>query len=115
MLAIKMILAEYSNLPTLIFDEIDTGVPGEVALKMGHMMEEIANNIQVIAISHLPQVAALGSSHLKVFKTDNSIGGTSTFVKSLDRESRILELAEMLGGKSYSESAINHAKDLLLD
>jgi DNA repair protein RecN (Recombination protein N) len=115
MLAIKMILAEYSNLPSLIFDEIDTGVSGEVALKMGHMMEEIANNIQVIAISHLPQVAALGSSHLKVFKTDNSIGGTSTFVKSLDRESRILELAEMLGGKSYSESAINHAKDLLLD
>lgn len=115
MLAIKMILAEYSNLPTLIFDEIDTGVSGEVALKMGHMMEEIANNIQVIAISHLPQVAALGSSHLKVFKTDNSEGGTSTFVKSLDKESRILELAEMLGGKSYSESAINHAKDLLLD
>lgn len=115
MLAIKMILAEYSNLPSLIFDEIDTGVSGEVALKMGHMMEEISNNIQVIAISHLPQVAALGSSHLKVFKTDNSIGGTSTFVKSLDRESRILELAEMLGGKSYSESAINHAKDLLLD
>ena len=115
MLAIKMILAEYSNLPTLIFDEIDTGVSGEVALKMGHMMEEIAHNIQVIAISHLPQVAALGSSHLKVFKTDNSEGGTSTFVKSLDKESRILELAEMLGGKSYSESAINHAKDLLLD
>jgi DNA repair protein RecN (Recombination protein N) len=115
MLAIKMILAEYSKLPSLIFDEIDTGVSGEVALKMGHMMEEISNNIQVIAISHLPQVAALGSSHLKVFKTDNSIGGTSTFVKSLDRESRILELAEMLGGKSYSESAINHAKDLLLD
>jgi DNA repair protein RecN (Recombination protein N) len=115
MLAIKMILAEYSNLPTLIFDEIDTGVSGEVALKMGHMMEEISNNIQVIAISHLPQVAALGSSHLKVFKTANSEGGTSTFVKSLDKESRILELAEMLGGKSYSESAINHAKDLLLD
>ncbi len=115
MLAIKMILAEYSNLPTLIFDEIDTGVSGEVALKMGHMMEEIANNIQVIAISHLPQVAALGSSHLKVFKTANSEGGTSTYVKSLDKESRILELAEMLGGKSYSESAINHAKDLLLD
>ncbi|MDA8594878.1 DNA repair protein RecN [Flavobacteriaceae bacterium] len=114
MLVVKSILAKYRALPTLIFDEIDTGVSGEVALNMGQIMKNMSRDLQIIAISHLPQVAALGSSHLKVFKKEVD-GRTQSFVQRLQREERIHELAEMLGGKAFTESAINHAKELLLD
>ncbi|MGB0837127.1 MAG: DNA repair protein RecN [Flavobacteriaceae bacterium] len=114
MLGVKQVLADYQALPTLVFDEIDTGVSGEIALKMGMIMKQMSSRVQVITISHLPQVAALGNRHFKVFKEDLD-DRTQTFVKVLDQEQRIEELAEMLGGKSYSESAINHAKELLLD
>ncbi|MGB0777244.1 MAG: DNA repair protein RecN [Flavobacteriaceae bacterium] len=114
MLVVKSILAKYRSLPTLIFDEIDTGVSGEIALNMGQIMKNMSHDLQIIAISHLPQVAALGSSHLKVFKKEVD-GRTQSFVQRLEREERIHELAEMLGGKAFTESAINHAKELLLD
>ena len=114
MLVVKSILAKYRSLPTLIFDEIDTGVSGEIALNMGQIMKNMSHDLQIIAISHLPQVAALGNSHLKVFKKEVD-GRTQSFVQRLDRAERIHELAEMLGGKAFTESAINHAKELLLD
>lgn len=112
MLAIKSVLSKYSNLPTIIFDEIDTGISGEVANKMAEIMQQMANNMQVITITHLPQIAAKGLQQFKVFKLDNETV-TKTQIKKLSREERIEELAEMLGGKSISDSAIEHAKQLL--
>ncbi len=111
-LAIKSILAQYSNLPTIIFDEIDTGVSGEIAQKMGSIMAEMGQQMQVISITHLPQIAAKGKQHYKVFKkTQNKT--TRTFIKSLTPQERIAELAEMLGGKERPDSAMAHAKTLL--
>ena len=112
MLAIKAILADYSKLPTIIFDEIDTGVSGEIAHKMGDIMKNMSQQMQVFAITHLPQIAAKGDNHYKVFK---SIQGESTIseLKLLSKEERILEIAEMLSGKDISDSALNHAKALL--
>lgn len=111
-LAVKSILAQYSNLPTLIFDEIDTGVSGEIAKKMGDIMAEMGNHLQVISITHLPQIAAKGKHHFKVLKEIQK-GETRTTIMQLDESQRIDELAEMLGGKEKSESAIAHARDLL--
>jgi len=112
MLATKSILAEYSNLPTIIFDEIDTGVSGEIANKMGEIMKEMSHRMQVFAITHLPQIAAKGNIHFKVFKLvkDNA---TQTEIKVLDVEERVLEIAQMLSGTTISDSALNHAKALL--
>lgn len=112
MLATKAILAQYSNLPTIIFDEIDTGVSGEIANKMGNIMKEMSSKMQVLSITHLPQIAAKGKAHFKVFK---SIRDDKTFseLKLLSDEERITEIAEMLSGKDISDSAINHAKALL--
>lgn len=112
MLAVKAILAEYSKLPTIIFDEIDTGVSGEIAHKMGDIMKVMSKEMQVFAITHLPQIAAKGQQHYKVFK---SIQGESTVseLKLLSSEERIVEIAEMLSGKDISDSALNHAKALL--
>jgi len=112
MLAVKAILAEYSKLPTIIFDEIDTGVSGEIAHKMGDIMKRMSHDMQVFAITHLPQIAAKGQQHYKVFK---SIQGESTIseLKLLSGEERIVEIAEMLSGKDISDSALNHAKALL--
>ncbi|WP_309608933.1 DNA repair protein RecN [Flavobacterium sp.] len=112
MLAVKAILADYSKLPTIIFDEIDTGVSGEIAHKMGNIMKNMSKQMQVFAITHLPQIAAKGDNHYKVFK---SIQGESTIseLKLLCKEERILEIAEMLSGKDISDSALNHAKALL--
>ena len=112
MLATKAILAQYSNLPTIIFDEIDTGVSGEIANKMGNIMKEMSAKMQVFSITHLPQIAAKGNVHYKVFK---SIQGESTIseLKLLTTEERIVEIAEMLSGKDISDSALNHAKALL--
>ncbi len=112
MLAVKAILANYSKLPTIIFDEIDTGVSGEIAHKMGDIMKAMSNKMQVFAITHLPQIAAKGNQHYKVYK---SIQGESTIseLKLLLQEERIVEIAEMLSGKNISDSALNHAKALL--
>jgi DNA repair protein RecN (Recombination protein N) len=112
MLAVKSILAQYSKLPTIIFDEIDTGVSGEIANKMGEIMKGMSQNMQVFAITHLPQIASKGASHYKVFKT---VTGETTVseLKLLNKEERITEIAEMLSGKEISASALNHAKALL--
>ena len=112
MLAVKAILAQYSKLPTIIFDEIDTGVSGEIAKKMAFIMEEMCTNMQVFSITHLPQIAARGKQHYKVFKEtiDNQ---TQSQIIRLTQEQRIQELAEMIAGKDVSEAAINHAKTLL--
>ncbi len=112
MLAIKAILSNYSNLPTIIFDEIDTGVSGEVANTVGVILQEMAKNMQVIAISHLPQIAAKGVYHYKVYK-EVIENDTVTHLKLLTAAERIVEIAEMLGGKTQTASAIMHAKTLL--
>lgn len=112
MLAIKAILARYSNLPTIIFDEIDTGVSGEVADKMGGIMKDMSSLMQVFAITHLPQIAAKGHQHYKVFKALEG-NTTSSQLVILDEESRIEELAKMLSGKDVTSSALQHAKQLL--
>lgn len=112
MLAVKAILANYSNLPTLIFDEIDTGVSGEIANKMGDIMKKMSLKMQIFAITHLPQIAAKGNLHYKVYKTDNN-KQTSSEIKLLNKEDRVVEIAQMLSGSSVSDSALNHAKALL--
>ena len=112
MLAVKSVLAQYSSLPTIIFDEIDTGVSGEIANKMGEIMKAMSLNMQVFSITHLPQIAGKGSSHFKVFKTVEN-NKTHTDLKLLNNEERIQEIAQMLSGSVISESALLHAKELL--
>lgn len=112
MLAIKSILAEYIQLPSIMFDEIDTGVSGEIAHKMGVIMYQMSKKMQVFSITHLPQIAAKGNSHFKVFKTDSG-EQTHTNLKRLNEEDRLVEIAQMLGGLDYTESAMEHAKQLL--
>ena len=112
MLAVKAILANYSKLPTIIFDEIDTGVSGEIAHKMGDIMKEMSHKMQVFAITHLPQIAAKGNQHYKVSKSTQG-ENTISELKLLSQEERIREIAEMLSGKDISDSALNHAKSLL--
>lgn len=112
MLAVKAVLANYSKLPTIIFDEIDTGVSGEVAQKMANIMKLMSEKMQVFAITHLPQIASKGQQHYKVFKSDRA-DVTVSELKLLSLEERIIEIAEMLSGKNISDSAIAHAKALL--
>ena len=112
MLSVKKVLSENTQLPTIIFDEIDTGVSGEVSNKIAAIMGQMGNNMQVIAITHLPQIAAKGSSHYKVYKEEIN-GVTTTNLKQLSTEERIKEIAEMLSGKDISDSAMIHAKELL--
>lgn len=112
MLSIKSIIARIMNLPTIIFDEVDTGVSGDIASRIGDMMGDIAKHIQVIAITHLPQVAAHGMHHMKVFKTD-APDGTYTSVQVLNREEHVLEIARMLSGKDVNQAAIDNAKSLV--
>lgn len=112
MLSIKTIIAKNMNLPTIIFDEVDTGVSGDVAAKIGEMMSAMSEKIQVIAITHLPQVAAKGDNHMKVYKTDLN-DTTLTSVKQLSDDERIVELASMLSGAEVTNSAIENAKSLL--
>lgn len=112
MLTIKSILAAYEHLPTMMFDEIDTGVSGEISNRMGEIMKQMSRNMQVFSITHLPQVASKGQYQFKVYKQEGE-QGTSTYIKQLGTEERIRELAEMLGGKSLSESALAHARELL--
>lgn len=112
MLCIKTIVAHHIKLPCIIFDEVDTGVSGDIANRIGEMMAEIARNIQVIAITHLPQVAAYGNQHLRVFKTDTDVE-TLTRVEYLDEQKRIMEVARMLSGKGLNQAAIENAKSLI--
>lgn len=112
MLAIKSILAQYIQLPTIMFDEIDTGVSGEISNKMGDIMLDMSKRMQVFSITHLPQIAAKGHSHFKVYKADVDEVTQTNLVK-LNHDERIVEIAQMLGGKDMSSSAIAHAKELL--
>ena len=112
MLAIKSVLADFSQLPTILFDEIDTGVSGEIALKMGEIMKKMSQNRQVFAITHLPQIASKGDAQFKVSKETVAENTISKIVK-LSSEERIVEIAEMLSGKQITDSALTHAKTLL--
>lgn len=112
MLCIKSVIARSMNLPTIIFDEVDTGVSGEIAHKIGDMMGEIARHIQVIAITHLPQVASHGNSHLRVFKTDTDTQ-TVTSIERLNDEEHVIEVARMLSGSEIDQAAINNARALI--
>ncbi len=112
MLSLKAIIASNSNLPTLVFDEIDTGVSGLVASQMGAILQKMSDGMQVICITHLPQVAAKGEHHYKVFKDENT-NPVQTYVKLLDAEERVGEIAAMLSGEGVTEAAINNAKELL--
>ncbi len=112
MLALKAILSTGVSIPTIIFDEIDTGVSGEVANKMGDMMLKIAKGMQVLGITHLPQIAAKASQHFKVFK-ETEADSTSTYINLLNQDQRLLEIAEMLSGKNPGEAAVANARELL--
>ncbi len=112
MLAIKSILANYRQLPTLMFDEIDTGVSGEISLKIAAIMKQMSRKMQIFTITHLPQIAAKGESHYKVLKTQENHKTITNMVK-LTSEERIVEIATMLEGDKISASAVAHAKQLL--
>ena len=112
MLAIKKLLSENISLPTIIFDEIDTGVSGEISNKIAIIMQQMSKQMQVITITHLPQIAAKGNNHYKVYKEDIN-NTTTTNLRLLNPDERIVEIAEMLSGKEFSETAITHAKELL--
>jgi len=113
MLALKAAIAHYRRLPVLILDEIDQGVSGEVALRIGSILREMSKDIQLITITHLPQIAGKADHHFKVFKTDDS-EHTQTRVIPLNGEQRVEELAEMLGGKKRSQTSVEHARELLI-
>lgn len=112
MLAIKSIMANYNQLPSIIFDEIDTGVSGEISKKMGIIMKNLGSKLQTFSITHLPQIAAMGESHFKIYKSDEE-GITKTMMLKLNENDRIVEIAKMLEGNNASESAFIHAKQLL--
>jgi len=112
MLSIKAMIAEKSDLPTIIFDEIDTGISGEIAHRMGSIMQQMSNSMQVITITHLPQIAAKGVSHFKVYKDDTG-KQTETFIRELSPDERLLEIASMISGDATSEAALQHARELM--
>jgi DNA repair protein RecN (Recombination protein N) len=112
MLCIKALLSSAKGLPTIIFDEIDTGVSGEIADKMGRIMQEIGRNIQVISITHLPQIAGKGGHHYKVYKIDSG-HQTVSEIKKLTQAERVLEIAGMLSGSELSEAAVINARNLM--
>ena len=112
MLGLKSLIVSRSALPTIIFDEIDTGVSGEIAHRMGEMMREMSANMQVITITHLPQIAAKGKGHLKVYKSDSDVS-TETHLIVLKPEERVQEIAEMLSGKNPTEASLLTAQELL--
>ncbi|HYK76165.1 MAG TPA: DNA repair protein RecN [Daejeonella sp.] len=112
MLSIKSLIARHTSLPTIIFDEIDTGISGEIALKVGSIMEKMSTNMQVIAITHLPQIASKGHTHFRVYK-DERQDRTLSNIKMLDQEERTLEIAKMLSGENPGESALQNARELL--
>ena len=112
MLAVKSIIAKYRKIPSIIFDEIDTGVSGAISQKMGYIMRSLSKYVQTFSITHIPQIAAMGSSHYKIYKYDEDNITKTTIIK-LAEEERIVEIAKMLEGSSISESAINHARRLM--
>jgi DNA repair protein RecN (Recombination protein N) len=112
MLALKSIIGEMDNIPTMIFDEIDTGISGATAAVVGEKLEKIAEAHQVICITHLPQIASRGESHFRIEKTSDEIS-THTTVVPLSREERIEELARLLSGTVISDTARQQAKELL--
>jgi DNA repair protein RecN (Recombination protein N) len=112
MLAIKSLLAKHTSLPTLIFDEIDTGISGETALKVGKVIADLGNDMQILSITHLPQIAAKGNSHYFVYKNEES-NKTTTGIRKLNSEERVITIAEMLSGKNPGASALQNAKELL--
>jgi DNA repair protein RecN (Recombination protein N) len=112
MLAIKTLITDARSLPTIVFDEIDTGVSGEVAVKMGQILEQMSKTVQVLNITHLPQIAAKGNSHYKVYKFDLD-DQTFTSIKKLSEQERVEEIAQMLSGENYSATALETARELL--
>ncbi len=112
MLCVKALIASTKGLPTIIFDEIDTGVSGEIATQMAAIMREMAKSRQIIAITHLPQIAALGENHYKVYKADTDTR-TETHISRLNDDERITEIATMLSGNNVTEAALNTAKELV--
>lgn len=112
MLSLKTLLSRHRNLPTVIFDEIDTGVSGTMAEKMAMVMQQMAENCQVLCITHLPQIAARGANHYRVYKSKND-AGIATHIALLPEQERITEIANMLSGEELTEAAINNAKSLL--
>tara|TARA_B110000438_G_scaffold39778_1_gene39685 strand:- start:2427 stop:4079 length:1653 start_codon:yes stop_codon:yes gene_type:complete len=112
LLSIKSILSNHLNLPTMIFDEIDTGISGEMSNAMANLMLKMSKKMQIISITHLPQIAAKGDHHFNVYKYEN-FGITNTKIKKLNNEERIEEIAKMLSGDKMSSSALIHAKELL--
>ena len=113
MLSLKAMISGAVKLPTIIFDEIDTGVSGKMAEKMAEIMQEMgASDRQVIAITHLPQIAALGSTHYRVSKEETD-SGTVSRMQELDSDERVREIAQMLSGSAVTDAAIANAKQLL--
>lgn len=112
MLCVKALIASTKGLPTIIFDEIDTGVSGNIATQMAAIMREMAATRQIIAITHLPQIAALGQTHYKVYKADTTTR-TETHISRLTDDERIMEIASMLSGNNPSQEAVANAKQLL--
>lgn len=112
MLAIKSIVARKSALPTIVFDEIDTGISGEIALRVGELMDTLSTNLQVISITHLPQIASKGKAHYKVYKIERNDRAQSNITR-LKEEERVIEVAEMLSGANPAETAIEHARRML--
>ncbi len=112
MLAFKVVLSEESDLPTIVFDEIDTGVSGEIANRVAELLASISKNMQVVSISHVPQMASKGQQHYKVYK-ETSEGITNTKITVLNTDQRLVEIAEMLSGKNPSEAAVQNARELL--
>ena len=112
MLAIKSLLAKHTSLPTLIFDEIDTGISGETALKVGKVIADLGSDMQILSITHLPQIAAKGNSHYFVYKNEEN-NKTTTGIRKLNSAERVVAIAEMLSGKNPGTSALQNAKELL--
>ena len=112
MLCIKAMIAGFTALPTIIFDEVDTGVSGDIADKMGHIMQDLGSKMQVFAITHLPQIAAQGEAHYFVYKEDVQ-DRTVTRIRPLNKEERVREVARMLSGSALTEASLANAKDLL--
>lgn len=112
MFCIKYVMAEKTSMPTLILDEIDNGVSGEIAIKLGNMMKAMSKDHQLITISHLPQIAAKGDAHYFVFK-DNTAEKTISNIRALSREERVEEIAKMIGGAKPSKVALENAQELL--
>ena len=113
MLCLKALMAEYTGMPTMIFDEIDTGVSGSIADKMGNLIGRMGSSMQIFAITHLPQIAAKGNAHFLVYKEFGGESGAKSLLRRLDSRERVMEIARMLSGAELSDAAIDNAKFLL--